>query len=103
MISYCTMLFMLLPLRGGLRGDGGIEHGKPASPSLKPTDWHLRPILKLRPFVWESTELTKRAVDSAIRVDNKESGAIWQANAAIEQAAYGNGAEARQSDTEALS
>jgi eukaryotic-like serine/threonine-protein kinase len=47
-------------------------------------------------------ELTKRAVDSAIRNDNKESGAIWQANAAIEQAAYGNTAEARQSAAEAL-
>ncbi|HKM86843.1 MAG TPA: protein kinase, partial [Terriglobales bacterium] len=52
--------------------------------------------------VGKARELTKRAVDSAIRVDNKESGAIWQANAAIEQAAYGNGAEARQSATEAL-
>jgi serine/threonine protein kinase/Tfp pilus assembly protein PilF len=47
-------------------------------------------------------ELTKRAVDSAIRADNKENGAIWQANAALEQAAYGNAAEARQSAAEAL-
>ena len=30
-------------------------------------------------------ELTKRAVDSAIRGDSKENGAIWQENAAIEQ------------------
>jgi hypothetical protein len=41
-------------------------------------------------------------VDSAVRADNKEGGAIWQANAAIEQAAYGNRAEARQSAAEAL-
>lgn len=41
-------------------------------------------------------ELTKRAVDSAIRADSKESGGIWQANAALEQAAYGNTTEARQ-------
>jgi tetratricopeptide (TPR) repeat protein len=41
-------------------------------------------------------------VDSAIRADNKESGAIWQGNAAIEQAAYGNIAEARQAAAEAL-
>jgi eukaryotic-like serine/threonine-protein kinase len=47
-------------------------------------------------------ELTKRAVDSAIRADSKESGAIWQANAALEQAAYGNTAEARQSAEGAL-
>jgi eukaryotic-like serine/threonine-protein kinase len=47
-------------------------------------------------------ELTKRAVDSAIRADNKESGAVWQANAAIQQAAHGNTTEARQSAAEAL-
>src|SRR5579862_4311260 len=46
-------------------------------------------------------ELTKQSLDSAIRVDNKESGAIWQANAALEQAAYGNPREARQAATEA--
>ena len=50
----------------------------------------------------KARELTKRAVDSAIRDDNKESGAIWHANAAIEQAAFGNATEARQSAAEAL-
>jgi tetratricopeptide (TPR) repeat protein len=50
----------------------------------------------------KARELTKRAVDSAIRADSKESGAIWQANAALQQAAYGNAAEARQSAAEAL-
>jgi eukaryotic-like serine/threonine-protein kinase len=50
----------------------------------------------------KARELTKRAVDSAIRADSKESGAIWQANAALEQAAYGNVAEARQSAAGAL-
>jgi tetratricopeptide (TPR) repeat protein len=44
----------------------------------------------------------KRAVDSAIRAGSKESGAIWQENAAIAQAAYGNPAEARQSAAEGL-
>ncbi|MGA7622111.1 MAG: hypothetical protein WCA91_00905, partial [Candidatus Acidiferrales bacterium] len=52
--------------------------------------------------VGKARELTKRAVDSAIRADSKESGAIWQANAAVQQAAYGNAAEARQSAAEAL-
>ena len=47
-------------------------------------------------------ELTQRAVDSAMRADNKESGAIWLANAALQQAAYGKTAEARQSAAEAL-
>ena len=50
----------------------------------------------------KARELTKRAVDSAIRVDNKESGASWQAVAALEQAAYGNFVEARQTASEAL-
>jgi tetratricopeptide (TPR) repeat protein len=44
--------------------------------------------------------LTKRAVDSAIRADSKETGAIWQANAALQQAAFGNAAAARQSAAE---
>jgi tetratricopeptide (TPR) repeat protein len=50
----------------------------------------------------KARELTKRAVDSAIRADSKESGAIYLANAALEQAAHGNPAEARQSAAEAL-
>ena len=47
-------------------------------------------------------ELTKRAVDSAVRADSKEDGAIWQAIAALQQAAYGNSTPARQSAAEAL-
>jgi len=50
----------------------------------------------------KARELTKRAVDSAIRADSKENGAIWQAIAAQREAAYGNPAETRQSAAEAL-
>jgi tetratricopeptide (TPR) repeat protein len=50
----------------------------------------------------KARELTKRAVDSTIRTDNKEEGAVWQAIGAQRDAAYGNPAEARQSATEAL-
>jgi eukaryotic-like serine/threonine-protein kinase len=50
----------------------------------------------------KARELTKRAVVSAIRADSKENGAIYLANAALEQAAYGNPTEARQSAAEAL-
>jgi serine/threonine protein kinase/tetratricopeptide (TPR) repeat protein len=50
----------------------------------------------------KARELTKQAVDSAIRADSKEGGAIYLANAAVQQTAYGNTAEARQSATEAL-
>jgi eukaryotic-like serine/threonine-protein kinase len=50
----------------------------------------------------KARELTKRAVNSAIRADSKETGAIWQTNAALAQAAYGNTTEARQLAAEAL-
>jgi eukaryotic-like serine/threonine-protein kinase len=47
-------------------------------------------------------ELNKRAVDSAVRADSKEGGAIYLGNAALQQAAYGNVTEARQSAAAAL-
>ncbi|HEY6303351.1 MAG TPA: winged helix-turn-helix domain-containing protein [Terriglobales bacterium] len=50
----------------------------------------------------KARELTKRAADSAIRADSNENGAVWQANAALQQAAYGNAAGARQSAAGAL-
>jgi eukaryotic-like serine/threonine-protein kinase len=52
--------------------------------------------------VAKARELTKRAVDSASRFDNKENAAIYLTNAALQQAAYGNPAEARQSAAKAL-
>jgi len=52
--------------------------------------------------VRKARELTKRAVESAIRADSKETGAIFQAIAAQWEAAYGNAAEARQSAAVAL-
>jgi tetratricopeptide (TPR) repeat protein len=50
----------------------------------------------------KARELTKRAVDSAIRADSKETGAIWEAIAAQREAAYGLAAEAQQAASEAL-
>jgi eukaryotic-like serine/threonine-protein kinase len=41
-------------------------------------------------------ELIERAVESAVRADNKENGATYLANAALQQAAYGNTTESRQ-------
>jgi tetratricopeptide (TPR) repeat protein/predicted Ser/Thr protein kinase len=52
--------------------------------------------------IGKARELTRQAVESAIRADSKESGGVWQANAALQQAAYGNAAEARQSAAAAL-
>ena len=50
----------------------------------------------------KARELTKRAVDSAVRADNRENGAIWQANAAMREAAFGNLGEARGGASAAL-
>ena len=50
----------------------------------------------------KARELTKHSIDSAIRADSKESGAIWQENAALREAAFGNAAEAKQAAAEAL-
>jgi serine/threonine protein kinase/tetratricopeptide (TPR) repeat protein len=52
--------------------------------------------------VSKARELTGRAVNSAIRADSKENGAIYLANAALQQAAYGNAAESEHSAAEAL-
>jgi eukaryotic-like serine/threonine-protein kinase len=50
----------------------------------------------------EASELTQRSVDSAIRADSKETGAIWWESAAIREAAFGNSREARQAAAEGL-
>jgi eukaryotic-like serine/threonine-protein kinase len=50
----------------------------------------------------DARELTRRAVESAKRADSKENAAIWQANAAIREAAFGNVAEARGNAEKAL-
>ncbi|MGB9488573.1 MAG: adenylate/guanylate cyclase domain-containing protein, partial [Terriglobia bacterium] len=47
-------------------------------------------------------ELTRQSVESALRADSKETGAIWQENAALREAAFGNAAEAKQSAAEGL-
>jgi eukaryotic-like serine/threonine-protein kinase len=50
----------------------------------------------------EARELTKRSVDSAIRADSKEDGAIWQENSALREAAFGNMTDAKQAAAEGL-
>jgi Flp pilus assembly protein TadD len=47
-------------------------------------------------------ELTSRSVDSAIRADSKESGAIWLENAALRESAFGNVIEAKRLATKGL-
>jgi tetratricopeptide (TPR) repeat protein len=46
--------------------------------------------------------LTTRAVESAVRADSKENGALWRAKAAQREAAFGNAAAARAMANEAL-
>jgi serine/threonine protein kinase/tetratricopeptide (TPR) repeat protein len=50
----------------------------------------------------KARELTKRSIQSAVRADSKENGAIWQENAALREAAFGNAAEAKHAAAEAL-
>jgi hypothetical protein len=42
-------------------------------------------------------KLTRRAVESALHADNKESAANWQVNASLREAIFGNAGAARQS------
>ncbi len=50
----------------------------------------------------QARELTKQSVDSAIRAESKENAAIWQENAALREAAFGNAREAKRAAAEAL-
>jgi eukaryotic-like serine/threonine-protein kinase len=50
----------------------------------------------------KARELTKRSVDSAVRADSKESGAIWLENAALREATFGNLTDAKQAAAEGL-
>ena len=50
----------------------------------------------------KARELTRRSVDSAIRADSKETGAIWHENAALHEAAFGNAADAKQAAMQGL-
>jgi hypothetical protein len=50
----------------------------------------------------KAREVTKHSIDSAIRADSKESGAIWLENAALREDAYGNTMDAKQQAAEGL-
>jgi eukaryotic-like serine/threonine-protein kinase len=50
----------------------------------------------------KARDLTQRAVDSAIRADTNEAGAIWLDNSALREAVFGNDREARGAAGEAL-
>ena len=50
----------------------------------------------------KARQLTRQSVDSSIRYDSRETGAIWHENAALREAAFGNAAEAKQAAEEGL-
>jgi eukaryotic-like serine/threonine-protein kinase len=50
----------------------------------------------------EARDYTRRAVDSAVRADSKETAAPWQANAALREAEFGYNTQARQAVAAAL-
>ena len=50
----------------------------------------------------KARELTQQAIDSAIRADSKETGAIWQEIAAQREAAFGNATDAKQEAAQGL-
>jgi len=50
----------------------------------------------------QARDFSRRAVDSAVRADSKESAALWQVNAALREAELGNTASAKQEVTKAL-
>lgn len=52
--------------------------------------------------VEKSREITKHAVDEAIRADSKENGAVWLENLALREAGFGNVTQAKQSAGEGL-
>ena len=50
----------------------------------------------------KARELTKRSVDSAIRADSKETGAIWLESSALREAAFGNVADSKKAAEDGL-
>jgi serine/threonine protein kinase/tetratricopeptide (TPR) repeat protein len=50
----------------------------------------------------KARDFSRRASDSAVRADSKESAALWQVNAALREAELGDTASAKQGATEAL-
>ena len=50
----------------------------------------------------KARELTRQSVDSAIRNDSKESGALWLENSALREAAFGRLSDAKQAAAEGL-
>jgi eukaryotic-like serine/threonine-protein kinase len=74
-------------------GKPGVED--PLLSTQSDTDAYYGRLTRARDF-------SRRAVDSAIRADSKETAALWKVNAALREAELGNAATAKQNIAEAL-
>jgi len=70
--------------------------GEPSS------DCRCRPRLRTPIGQRKARDFSRRAVDSAVRVDSKETAASWQVNAALREAELGNADRARHGVAAAL-
>jgi hypothetical protein len=52
--------------------------------------------------VAKARDFSRRAVDSAVRADSRETAALWQVNAALREAEFGNGVAAKRGVVAAL-
>ena len=52
--------------------------------------------------LFKAGDFSRRAVDAAVRSDSKETAALWQANAALREAEFGNPGMAKQGVTAAM-
>jgi eukaryotic-like serine/threonine-protein kinase len=53
-------------------------------------------------YLHKARESTRRSIESALHADSRETGAIWQENAAVREAAFGNASEATRSAADGL-
>ena len=96
-------LYALAFLKGDalvMRQQAGLTMGMPGG-----VDWMLS--LESDTEAWsgklgKARELSRQAVESARRSDEKEPAALWQANAAIREALFGNATNARQDAAAAI-
>jgi eukaryotic-like serine/threonine-protein kinase len=90
-----------------LRGDAGAmaeqQQWLVAQPAYE--NWGLSLVSDTEAYqgrLGKARELTRRAVDSAIRADSKETAAIWLENSALREAAFANLTDAKQAAEEGL-
>ena len=88
--SFAQLSTLWLLFETTLQGWRNSSSGSRAS-RKRTTGFRLRPTPRHTPGrLGKARELTRQSVDSAVRADSKETGAIWLENAALREAAFGN-------------